>query len=201
MTDPVDPAAVPQAPAPAPWSAPASRPFAPPAGYAMPPGYGTPVPPGQPAPYRQPVNQHQPAPYGAPGASAGADITPPAPRGAGLGTFALVLSLFAAVVAPFLVGIAAFEIGQGVVNQQLLTSADFDASAFSPVRGWVLLAEVAFWIGTVCGIWALVQGIAAIVQRRGRGRGIAAVVISAIGAVIFVIVVPLALTIGSAVGS
>jgi hypothetical protein len=54
------------------------------------------------------------------------------------------------------------------------------------VREWVLLGEIAFWAGTVLGIWAIVQGIVAIAKRRGLGTGIAAVVVAVVGFFIFV---------------
>ena len=42
----------------------------------------------------------------------------------------------------------------------------------------VLIAEIAVWAGSALGIWALVQGVIAVVRRRGRGAGIAAIAIS-----------------------
>jgi hypothetical protein len=79
--------------------------------------------------------------------------------------------------------------------------ADFDWSILTPVRDWVLMGEIAFWAGTAIGIWALVQGIVAIATRRGRGAGIAAVVIAAVGPLIFGAVVQGFLTAGFAAGS
>lgn len=118
-------------------------------------------------------------------------------RGAALGVVALLLSLFAVVVVPLLMGVAAFEIGQGALTQNVLTSAQFSPDTLTPVRGWVLFAEITFWTGTVCGIWALTQGIVAIVRQRGRGAGIAAAVLASTGPLIALVVVFSALGVGA----
>jgi hypothetical protein len=65
----------------------------------------------------------------------------------------------------------------------------------------VLLGECAFWVGTVLGIWALVQGIVAIVRDRGRGLGIGAVVCALLGPVAFAIAANVFLSMGFASGS
>ena len=69
------------------------------------------------------------------------------------------------------------------------------------MRDWVLMGEVSFWVGTAIGVWALVQGIIAIVKGRGRGAGIAAVVIAALGPIAFGAVVQGFLTAGLAAGT
>ncbi|MEV8266038.1 hypothetical protein [Microbacterium sp. NPDC076911] len=159
------------------WTAPSARPFAPPAGYSMPPGYS--------APPTQHLGTSVPA-------------APPAQkRGAALGVVALLLSLFAVVIVPLVLGVTAFEIGQGALTQNVLTTAQFSPEALTPVRGWVLFAEITFWTGTVCGIWALTQGIVAIVRRRGRGAGIAAVVLASAGPLIALVVGFSALAVGA----
>ncbi len=81
------------------------------------------------------------------------------------------------------------------------TAVDFDWSILTPVRGWVLMAELAFWAGTILGIWALVQGIIATVKNRGRGWGIAALVIALIGPVAFAIGIQAFLAAGFASGA
>ncbi|MEJ1155940.1 hypothetical protein [Microbacterium marmarense] len=165
---------VPQsAPATSGWAAPSARPFAPPAGYSMPPGYS------------------------APAQQRGAGAPPAQKRSAALGVVPLLLSLFAAIVVPVALGLAAFEIGQGALTQNVLTSAQFSPATLTPVREWVLFAEIAFWVGTVCGTWALIQGIVAIVRRRGRGAGIAAVVLASAGPLIALVVIPSALAVGA----
>ena len=71
----------------------------------------------------------------------------------------------------------------------------------SPVRTLVLWAEIGFWAGTVLGIWALIQGIVAIATRRGRGQGIAAVVIAALGPIAYGVAVGIGETLGVAAGA
>jgi hypothetical protein len=96
--------------------------------------------------------------------------------------------------------IAAYPIGAGA-GERLASGAlgpRFDWSILSPVRDWVLLLEIGFWAGTVLGVWALVQGIVAIVRRAGRGWAIAAVVCAALGPVVFGVVVQVLLVAGLA---
>jgi hypothetical protein len=47
-----------------------------------------------------------------------------------------------------------------------------------------ILNLLEFGLGTVLGIWALVQGIVATATRRGRGFGIAAIVLAALGPIV-----------------
>ena len=117
----------------------------------------------------------------------------PAKQPGGLGLTALLLALAAAVVAPIVGAVAAFQVGNGSWSwsrmETMPSSAWADLSFLSPVREWVLLGEIAFWAGTALGIWAIVQGIVAIVKRRGRGTGIAAVAVAVIALFIFLTVV------------
>ncbi|WJL96014.1 hypothetical protein QSU92_02045 [Microbacterium sp. ET2] len=144
-----------------------------PGGYAPPPGYAPPagyLPPAGPA-------------HGA----GWAPSQPKPARGVALGLTAFLLALGAAVLAPAAGGIGGYFIGAGT-GERLMAGTlgtDFDWSLLSPVRDWVLLAEIGFWAGTVLGLWAIVQGIIAIARRAGRGWGIAAVVVAALGPVVF----------------
>jgi hypothetical protein len=157
--------------------------YGPPNGYPTPPSYAPPA--GYTAP---------PQGYGPWTPQASVPTTGPAPAqtGAnrlGLGAVALILAIVAAVITPVAAAIAGFQIGLGT-GDQLATlpapsGADFDFALLSSVRESVLLAEVSFWAGTVLGIWAIVQGIIAIAKNRGRGFGIAAVVIAVIGPLLY----------------
>lgn len=151
------------------------------------PGYPA-APPGA---YQVPVGG-----YAAPAGSYSAPDATVRPSGL-FGTIALVLALVAAVVTPIIAGIAAFEIGR-VIPQGVTTTTTEDLSVLSPARDQVLWAELSFWIGTILGIAAIVLGIIAIAKRRGRGAGIAALVVAALGAVIFFVVLVAALAAGSA---
>ncbi|QOC29143.1 hypothetical protein IC744_01500 [Microbacterium hominis] len=75
-------------------------------------------------------------------------------------------------------------------------SDDQVLALLSPVRGLVLWAEIGFWAGTVLGLWALVQGIVAITTRRGRGQGIAAVIVAAAGPILYGVAVTAAVIVG-----
>jgi hypothetical protein len=188
-----DAATTPAAPAPAAqrWAAPSAPPFGTPSAPAVHPAYAP--PPGYSGPY----------PIGAyPGAVAAAG-TQAARGGSRLGVIALIAALGAAVLAPIGAAVSAFNIGLGTGLEiaQLPLDMDFDWSILTPVRDWVLLAEISFWVGTVLGIWAIVQGIVAIVTRRGRGAGIAAVVVGALGVVVFAVALQGFLTAGLAAGS
>ena len=100
------------------------------------------------------------------------------------------------------VSIAAYQIGLGAGRQlaaRALT-ADFDWSILSPVRDWVLLGEISFWVGTVFGLWALAQGIVAIVTGRGRGAGIAAAALAVAGPIAFFVALNVFLGLGLAAG-
>lgn len=119
-----------------------------------------------------------------------------------LGTWGLLLSLAAAVLASAVGGFAAFSTARGAgPGLQTVTSATLDWRVLSPVRDVVLLGEVAFWAGTVLGVAALVLGIVAAARGAGRGAGIAAIVISALGPFVFGGLVAIGLVAGLAAGA
>src|SRR5688500_18179683 len=184
-TTPAVPAPVPQQ-----WAAPSAPPFGAPTAPAARPVYAP--PPGYSGPY--PIGAH-PGPASAPGG-------PAAERGSRLGIVALIAAFGAAILAPIGAAVAAFNIGLGAGREIATQRMDigFDWSILTPVRDWVLLAEISFWAGTVLGTWAIVQGIVAIVTRRGRGAGIAAVIVGALGVVVFAVALQGFLTAGLAAG-
>lgn len=145
-------------------------------------------------PYAQPAARIPQTTFGA---------TAPSRPTSAVGTIALVAGVLAAVIAPLAASVASWQIGVGVGSEQALipTGAAFDPSVFTPVRDWVLLGEVSFWLGTLFGVWALVQGIVAIAKNRGRGSGVAAVVLAAIGPFVFAIAVAVFLSAGLAAGA
>ncbi|GAA5150401.1 hypothetical protein GCM10025768_15220 [Microbacterium pseudoresistens] len=196
-----------------------SVPPVPPPGYAPPspqapaPSYPAsyPAPTYAPAPGYQATPSSQPAPtYQAPpgalqGPAAGYAAPLPAsaePRGSTLGVIALVLAVIAGVGCTVLGGWASFEIGRGIVNANDLSAFDESSLRFlSPVRDIVLWAEIAFWAGTIAGITGLVLGIIAAVKKRGRGAGIAAIVIAALGPILFVVLAVTLFGAGAASGA
>ncbi|KJL23863.1 hypothetical protein RN51_01399 [Microbacterium oxydans] len=190
---PAYPAAAPAYPpvAPAyPQSAPAGYPAAPAPGYpATPPGYPA-APPGA---YQVPVGG-----YAAPSGAYQVPATPAPSSSRLFGTLALVLSLVAAVVPTIVVSISAFEIGRYLPNGASVTADDL--RVLTPVRDQVLWAELSFWLGTLVGIAAIVLGIIAIAKKRGRGAGIAALVVAVLASAIFFIALVVALTSGATAG-
>lgn len=179
-----------------------ASPSDPPAG-ALPPHPG-PVPPqyagqaparwpGAPYPGAGPYPAHPQgptfaAPYAAPPRAP--YVAPPSAGGSALGIIALIVGLAALIIAPTIAAFAGYSVGVGLGDELALRqfSSDIDIRILAPVRDAVLWCEIAFWAGTVLGIWAVVQGIVAIVKRRGRGPGIAAVVAAALGPIAFLIV-------------
>lgn len=197
-----------------------SDPIQPPSAPQVPPAYQAPPPaPGYPAPHGAPTYQPgyqapsgyqappgaYPVPVGGYQAQTGSGYEVPsaqAPASSSLGLLALIAGLIAAVITPIVAGIMAYQIGFAVPDA--VTDGTIDAGSLAilaPVRDQVLWAEISFWVGTVLGIFALVAGIIAIVKRRGRGLGIAAVVVAALGPVIYWIVLIFLLTIGASAGA
>ncbi|WP_243232383.1 hypothetical protein [Microbacterium sp. CIAB417] len=181
-------------------------PFGAPAPGAQPGGdaFSAPAFPAPTPPYQAPGGAYQ-VPVGGYQTAAGAysvAITPETPSRT-TGVIALVLSLAAAILMPVIGGFASWEVGRRIPSAlENVTTADLESLAFlSPARDQVLWAELSFWAGTVLGIAAFILGVIAIVKRRGRGMGIAALIVAVIGPVIFFTVAFFALSIGAAVGS
>ncbi len=206
-----DPRIPPRPPAPA---APSPAPPVAGQGYPMPPEYATlPYPADHRAAESAPLAPQAygyapPAGYARPTQGYGPYVPMPAPpplarRGPGLGIVAFVLAVLAAVGATIVGSIAGYNIGLGTGRSIALEpmDIDFDWSILTPVRDWVLLGEIAFWVGTVLGTWALVQGIVAIVKDRGRGWAIAAVILAVLGPIAFAVAVQALLTAGFASGA
>ncbi len=174
---------------------------------ATPPTYApAPVPStAAPAPaYSAPPGAYQ-VPVGGYAAPVGDYAVPDAqPRPSKLlGVLALVLSLVAAVITPIVAAVAGYEIGRRVPEaiMRLRGASDFSSLAFlSPARDQVLWAELSFWTGTILGIAAIILGIMAIARKRGRGQGIAALIVAVIGPMIFFVVLGIALGAGAAAG-
>lgn len=123
---------------------------------------------------------------------------PPTPQRRPLGAIALVLSILAGVVASGVAGFASFRVAQGAGAEFVARGGQaVDWRLLSPVRDFVLVAEVAFWSGTTLGIAALVMGIVATARNRGRGPGIAAIVVAALGPIVFAALVFVALAAGA----
>jgi len=123
-----------------------------------------------------------------------------APRGSRTtGAAALVAALFAAIVIPIVAAVVALQIGAILPSTRIGIDTSFsdDLAVLTPVRTQVLWAEIAFWSGTVLGIVAIVLGIVAAAKRRGRGLGITAIVLAALGPFGFFLAVSVFLGIGA----
>lgn len=174
------------------------------------PGPPPPAPP--PAPVPAPITSLSggtPAPpYAAPYAQArhpqytGA-LTSAVPPSRTLGVVALALVLTALIVPALAGGIAGYAVGAGAGSElaESPITSGWDWRMLSPVRDQVLLGEIAFWLGTLLGTWALVQGMVAVSRRRGRGYGIAAVVVAVLAPAVFAVLTWTALAAGVASGS
>lgn len=179
---------------------PASGAVPPPAYPSTPPAAPAPYPPAYPpAPPAAPPGAYQ-VPVGGYAAPSGSYTAPDAaPKPSGfLGLLALGLSILAAVVMPIIGGVSAFEVGRRI--PQGVSGSTSDLGFLSPARDQVLWTELSFWAGTVFGIAAIVLGIIAIRRKRGRGAGIAALIVAVLGAIIFFVAVFTAFAVGGAAG-
>ncbi|MGN8024999.1 hypothetical protein [Microbacterium sp. 22242] len=185
---------------------PPQGPFVPPAApqAAAPAAPGAPVAP----PAAAPVYQPPPGAFVGPAGGYPAPH-PPSARPAGtpaLGRFALLLALVATVALTIVAAVLSWQIGFGVSSGAELTTlvdriAASDLSVLTPVRQIVLWWEITAWTATALGLWALVQGVVAIAKRRGRGPGIAALIVAAVGPVVFFLACYLTLILGVGLGS
>jgi hypothetical protein len=139
--------------------------------------------PGQPYPAQSPTQPYPgqyPAQYYA-GASQQSKT---------LGVVAFVAGLVVTVVSPIVSAVSGATLGH-LVKPGDGFSAGFAAGANShdpqtALIGLLIVAQLL--VGSGLGIWALVQGIIAVRRRRGRGWGIAAIVLAAAAPVISFIV-------------
>lgn len=179
----------------------APQPFAAPQPPAAPP-----LPaPGQAAPGQQvPGYQAPPGAYGVPVGGyqmpVGAyEVPASAPRAPStMGVIALLAAILAAVVAPALGAVFAYQIGMLAPAVGLDDAGAGDLAFLTPARTQVLWAEIAFWSGTALGLFAIVFGITATAKRRGRAQGITAMVIAAVAPALFFGAIFVGLGIGAA---
>lgn len=126
-----------------------------------------------------------------------------APQSKAPGIVALVTSLIIFIVSSIIAGVVGFQIGLGAPDAVPMLTGDepISMSVLSPVRGEVLLAEISFWGSTILGVFAIITGIWAISARRGRGAGIAAVIIAIVAAATYLLIISFMIGFGSAVGT
>lgn len=153
--------------------------------------------------YQAPIYQAPPGAFAGPASGYAAPLAPASrpPLGPALGRVALIFALIATVALTAVAAVLGWQIAQGAsAAVDFATLESGDLSFLTPVRDLVLWFEITAWTATGLGIWAMVQGIIAIAKRRGRGAGIAAVIIAAIGPFVFAFVVYFALIIGATTG-
>lgn len=136
----------------------------------------------------------QPA-YGAPQPEYGAQqpgYAPPAPSNRpgtkgprGLGLIAFLVALAGAVIGSILATIGGIQTG-ALVQYTGVDTTTVDPNTLPPeaqqsavVGGLLVIAGYLVW--GVLALWGLIQGIIAAVKNRGRGWGIAAIVIAILG--------------------
>jgi len=104
-----------------------------------------------------------------------------------LGLVALIVAAVVVLAASIGVAIAGYPLGEAAGHAFASTPVgqSVDPAWMSSLQGWVAVLEVAFWLGTLGGMWALIQGLIAVATNRGRAFGIAASVVAVAGPVIF----------------
>ena len=110
------------------------------------------------------------------------------PRSGGpLGLVAFIGALVIVVAATITAAIAGYPLGQaaGHAFAAAPVGEGVDPTWLSPLQGWIAVVEIAFWAGTIGGMWALIQGLIAAATNRGRSFGIAAAVVAVAGPVVF----------------
>jgi hypothetical protein len=127
--------------------------------------------------------KEQDQPFGAsthtPSAEVFHNAAPARPKRLGVAAFivGLVLLVFALVLSV----VAGLAFGP-LMTQSVTAEGSFDPNAISPddpgFAAFGVLSTVYFLGATLLGLWALVQGIVAVVQKRGRAFGIVAIALA-----------------------
>jgi hypothetical protein len=108
-----------------------------------------------------------------------------------------VVAFFLGLIALVLGGIAGYFFGSAIVDSRAFEeimrnggTTTPDSSQFSDVMGSpsIIISSVLSLLGTVLGIWAIVQGIIAIVTRRGRGFGVFGLILAVLGPIVLIVV-------------
>ncbi len=144
-----------------------------------PQGPSTPPPAYQPPAGSAPAGSYAPPPSG--------DVAPRTKGPARLGIIAFAASVAAAVIGSIIAFIAGMQTGALAQYAEVSDGGSTtDVSALPPEGQQLLvsagvLAFVAFAVWGALALWGLIQGIIAAVKNRGRGWGIAAIIIAVLG--------------------
>ncbi|WP_314456540.1 hypothetical protein [uncultured Microbacterium sp.] len=156
--------------------------------------------PPPPEPYNPPPTRSEAQP--APGGYAAPAYAPEhrGPVSKKLGIIAFVVSVLAVVVGAILAFVAGVQTG-GLGQYVDSSTGQVDPESLPPgaeqsAIAVAALSVAAFVVYGILGLWGFIQGIIAAVKNRGRGWGIAAIVIAVLGGIIVIT----ALGVGAAVG-
>jgi hypothetical protein len=147
-------------------------------------------------PYGQPYGQQSPAyAHSTPGNGAAWNNGTPAKKTRTLGLVALIAGIVALVLG--IVGAIVFgnvlagspEFGDAIRSGSS-DSTRFEESLMNDpsTLGQVLVGELLAGLGSLFGVWAIVQGIIAAVKGRGRALGIVAIIVAVVAPIVFGIV-------------
>ncbi|ROS77572.1 uncharacterized membrane protein HdeD (DUF308 family) [Curtobacterium sp. PhB130] len=104
--------------------------------------------------------------------------------------FASVVALIVGIVGGYLLGTALGASGalRDVIDSGGTSSADQqqlqDSLMNGSNAGQLAAGSVFMWIGTLFGLWGIVQGIVAIATKRGRGWGVFALILGVVAALV-----------------
>ncbi len=143
--------------------------------------------PGNPGPAYPGAQQPQ---QGYPGQAAYPPPRTPRPKGpATLGVIAAIAAIVGTVAGAVIVGISGTMLGDFISTESQKAMEDtsyvLEDSSFV---GYMMGIGLGFGLYGLLGLWGLIQGIIATVLNRGRGWGIAAIVISVLGVIPVIIV-------------
>ncbi|MFG6445161.1 hypothetical protein ACFXP7_07485 [Microbacterium sp. P06] len=142
-------------------------------------------PPAPGASAQPPAPQYTPGAYpAAPGASYGSDPAAQPKPSNRLGLIALIITLAAVIIGSIVVYMGGQTLG-GLVEYTGTTGTveaeTLPAEAQSAAASGALVTAVGFGIFGILALWGFIQGIVAAVKNRGRGWGIAAIILAVIG--------------------
>jgi hypothetical protein len=137
-----------------------------------------------------PAEVHPPAGHFLPDTAGVLPYGTPSPEAAKPRTLGLVACIGAIVV--FVLSVAASVTAGVIAGEAADPYATFEQDMAAPLStvdvqlGSIILLQLT--VGTVIGVWALVQGIFAVVLKRGRAYGVAAIAVAVCAPVVSMIV-------------
>lgn len=108
-----------------------------------------------------------------------------------------VVAFFLGLIALVIGGIAGYFFGTAIVSSSAFDeilrnggSSTPDPSQYNDLASSpaIVVSGVLSLVGTVLGVWAIVQGIIAIVTKRGRGFGVFGLILAVLGPIVLIVV-------------